>query len=155
MRQLIAQENRLDDFLLASRGLAAAGGAKAGRAALGAAARQGIDLSGFRAKPATPADFRNFELLLAMDTDSRNRLLDMAPAGYENRVHCLLDFAPWIGTDDVPDPTFGGEDAADDVFELLLLALRGLIEVIDQSSADLTLPVQALAPVNLKASSSR
>ncbi len=155
MRLLIAQEDRLDDFLLASRGVQdAAAGAKASRLTLGAAARAGVDLSGFRSRQIADGDFRNFELLLAMDVVSRNRLVEMAPAGCEHRIHLLLDFAPWIGTDEVPDPTFEGDAAADDVLELLQIVARSLLEVIDQSASS-SLPSPAYAPVNLKVASVR
>ncbi len=155
MRLLIAQEDRLDDFLLASRGLKVGAGAKASRLALGAAARAGVDLSGFRSREISDGDFRNFELLLAMDVATRNRLLELAPAGCESRVHLLMDFAPWIGAEDVPDPTFEGDMAADDVFELLQIAARSLVESIDQSSASYALSSPAFAPVNLKVASVR
>jgi protein-tyrosine phosphatase len=153
MRLLIAQEDRLDDFLLASRGLQAAAGTKASRMTLGAAARQGIDLSGYRSRQIADSDFRNFELLLAMDVASRNKLMALAPAGAEHRVHLLLDFAPWIGTEEVPDPTFEGDAAADDVFELLQIAARSLVEVIAQSSDPVSSLPPSYAPESLKASS--
>jgi protein-tyrosine phosphatase len=155
MRLIIAQEDRLDDFLLASRSLSAGGGAKASRLTLGAAARAGVDLSNFRSRPFCEADFRNFELVLAMDTATRKKLLDLAPVGLEHRVHLLLDFAPWMGTEDVPDPTFEGDAAADDVFEILQIAARSLIEVIDQSSSSYALSMPAMAPVSAKLASVR
>jgi protein-tyrosine phosphatase len=155
MRLLIAQEDRLDDFLLASRGTHGGAGAKASRMTLGAAARAGVDLSGFRSRQISDGDFRNFELLLAMDVYSRKKLLDMAPEGAEHRVHLLLDFAPWMGTDDVPDPTFEGDHAADDVFELLQIAARSLVEVINQSAPSYALSMPPLAPVSAKLASVR
>jgi protein-tyrosine phosphatase len=153
MRQLIAHEDRLDDFLLASRGLKVVAGSGASQQVLGAAGRQGMDLAGFRARQIDSADFRNFDLLLAMDADSRDRLVAMAPAGSEHRVHLLLDFSPWIGIDEVPVPSSDLDEAADDLFDLVLLAARGLVEVIDKSGAELVVPVSAA--VSLKASSSR
>ena len=155
MRLLIAQEDRLDDFLLASRGVKDGAGAKASRMTLGAAARAGVDLSGFRTRKIAVSDFRNFELLLAVDVASRNALMEMAPAGCESRIHLLLDFAPWIGTDEVPDPTFEGDAAADDVFELLQIAARSLVDVIDQSLSSYALPAPAFAPVSAKLASVR
>ncbi len=153
MRLLIAQEDRLDDFLLASRGTLCGAGGKASRMTLGAAARAGLDLSGFRTRQIVEFDFRNFELLLAMDIASRNQLQALAPAGSEHRIHLLLDFAPWIGTEEVPDPTFEGDTAADDVFELLQIAARSLVEVINQSASSYALPMPA--PVNAKVASVR
>ena len=137
MRQLIAQEGRLDDFLLASRGLMARAGVGGNRATLSAAARHGIDLSGFRPRPITAGDYRGFDLVLCLDRLTRDRLRALSLARGGHKVHLLLDFAPWIGTDEVPDPAHGGEEAFDDVFDLLKLAARGLLEVIDQTNLEL------------------
>jgi protein-tyrosine phosphatase len=155
MRQVIAQEDRLDDFLLTSRAVQGDAGARASRIALGAAARKGIDLSGFRSRHIAEADFRNHHLLLAMDRQSCDRLKAMAPLGCENRIHGLMDFAPWTGALEVPDPAQQGDRAADDVFELLQIVARSLICVIDQSAAELMTPVRGPMPLSRNVSSVR
>ena len=66
---------------------------------------------------------------------------------------CIRD-SPWIGADEVPDPTYEGDAAADDVFEMLQIAARSLIEIIDQSSS-FSLAAGSWDPVNLKLASVR
>ena len=152
MRRLIAEEGRLDDFLLGSAGTSAAhSGAPPDPRAVAAAVLQGIDLDGRRSRQIAPSDFKDHDLMLAMDSATRDTLEAMAPRGTERKVRLLLDYSPWIGETEIPDPYVGGPEGFEDVLELIQLALRGLLEVLDQADGELSVPV---APrVRLKVSS--
>ena len=144
MRHLIAGEDRLDGFLLDAAGASAAQTPPALDAPLlGAAHRNQISLDDHRARRVEPCDFKSFDLLLAMDPASKACLVASAPPGTAQKVHQLLDFAPWIGMAEFPITDGLDADSCDDMIDLLLLALRGLLEVIDQSKRDFAV---ALAP---------
>ena len=146
MRRLIVEEDRLDDYLLASAGLS---GVHAGEPpdarALAVAATQGIDIGAKRARQVQASDFKRFDLVLAMDSANRDALKALAPAGTEQKVHLLLDFSPWIGENEIPDPYHGGADGFDAALDLLQLAARGLLESLDQADREWAVPAMPRA----------
>jgi len=152
MRRLIAEEDRLDEYILASAGLSIeTAGAPAEAGAQWAARAQGIDLRSKRARMIEAGDFRRFDLILAMDASSRDALRARAPAGTQHKVHLLLDFSTWIGESEIPDPSGGSGDGYANVLDLLQLAVRGLMESLDQAVGELAVPEFARA--RLKVSS--
>jgi protein-tyrosine phosphatase len=95
-----------------------------------AALRRGVDLSGQRARKVRRQDFEDFDLILAMDRGHHAELLAMAPAGGEDRVAMFLEFAPHLGTADVPDPYFGGGAGFEQVLDLIEGGASALIDHI-------------------------
>ncbi|MDX2485086.1 MAG: low molecular weight protein-tyrosine-phosphatase [Pseudodonghicola sp.] len=94
-----------------------------------AAARRGIDLSGLRARQVSPEDFHRFDLILAMDSDNRDRTETLRPAGSDTPVRLFTDYAPEIagesGPDRVPDPYYTRDfDGALDLIEAAALGLK-------------------------------
>jgi len=79
--------------------------------AVAAAARRGVAVSG-RARQVTPADFAQFDLLVAMDEENRRDLLRVAPPGTAHKVRRLADV-------DVPDPYYGGPRGFEDVLDVV------------------------------------
>jgi protein-tyrosine phosphatase len=95
-----------------------------------AARRRGVVLEG-AARQVTPADFDDFDLLVAMDRENLRELLAIAPSeeGAE-KVRLLREFDPAsavAGALDVPDPYYGGERGFERVLELVTAACRGLL----------------------------
>jgi len=89
--------------------------------------RRGYDLSGHRARQVGPADFEDFDLLLAMD---RQNLLDLrrrAPAATRDRLRLFLDFDPEAAAREVPDPYYGGPEDFEAVLDLAERGARALI----------------------------
>jgi protein-tyrosine phosphatase len=104
--------------------------------AIAAAARRGIDLTPLRARQVAEADFRRFDLVVAMDRLNREVLLDRSPEPYRERVRLLLDFSPVAGIEDVPDPYYGGPVGFERVLDLVEEAAQGLLdEVLSRSRA--------------------
>jgi protein-tyrosine phosphatase len=95
--------------------------------AVAAAARRGVAVSG-RARQVTPADFAQFDLLVAMDEENRRDLLRVAPPGTEHKVRRLADV-------DVPDPYYGGPHGFDHVLDLVEAACRGLLDEVRAAGA--------------------
>ncbi len=89
-----------------------------------AAKRQGVDLSGQRARQVTKQDFHDFDHILAMDSSNLAALERMQPAGARAKLGLLLDHHPDSKLKDVPDPYF--EDGFDTVFQLVKRACEGL-----------------------------
>jgi protein-tyrosine phosphatase len=99
-----------------------------------AAARRGYDLSELRARVVEPGDFERFDLILAMDQDNLRVLRRRAPAHVHQRLRLFLEFAPDSGTDDVPDPYYGGTKGFEEVLDLVESAARGLLAHLRQQS---------------------
>ena len=130
MRRLLEQEGLADRVEVDSAGM---GGWHAGeppdeRATL-AARRRGIALAG-AARQVRPADFRRFDLLIAMDRGNLRELLAIAPdEEAAEKVRLLREFDPAASGDlDVPDPYYGGDRGFETVLDMVEAACRGLLD---------------------------
>jgi low molecular weight protein-tyrosine phosphatase len=94
-----------------------------------AARRRGITLSG-AAQQVRPADFRRFDLLIAMDRSNLRELLALAPdEEAAEKVRLLREFDPAASGDlDVPDPYFGGDRGFETVLDMVEAACRELLD---------------------------
>jgi protein-tyrosine phosphatase len=127
-RRVAAEEGVLDLFEIDSAGL---GDWHVGQApdtrAQAAARRRGMDISGQSARQVSRADYERFDLLLAMDSSNFEELTQLAPQSARAKVRRFLDFAPHAGTNDVPDPFYGGKEGFDHALDLIEEASRGLL----------------------------
>ncbi|MCB1396191.1 MAG: low molecular weight phosphotyrosine protein phosphatase [Rhodobacter sp.] len=86
------------------------------RRAQAAARSRGLDISGLRARQLSRADFRSFDLILAMDGTNLSDAARLAPHDGRARLTTFLDEAGLGG--DVPDPYYTGQfDAVLDLIE--------------------------------------
>ena len=91
------------------------------------AARHGLDISGQRARRLNESDFRDHDLILAMDRSNRDTLLARAPAAARGRIHLFMEIA--LGeTRDVPDPYYGTGDGFEMVYRMLVEGSSALVE---------------------------
>jgi protein-tyrosine phosphatase len=97
-----------------------------------AAARRGYDLTALRARVIEPADFERFDLVLGMDQENLRVLRRRAPTHLHERLRLLLEFAPEAGSQDVPDPYYGGPNGFEEVLDLVEAAARGLLAHLRQ-----------------------
>jgi protein-tyrosine phosphatase len=97
-----------------------------------AAARRGYDLKSLRARIVEPQDFTRFDLILAMDEENLAVLRRRAPAAAHERLRLFMEFAPQDGTNEVPDPYYGGPNGFEEVLDLVENAARGLIAHLRQ-----------------------
>ena len=72
------------------------------------AARRGYDLTPLRARLLAPADFADFDLILAMDRGHLSELTELQPPGSPSRLCLFLDVLPEAGLD-VADPYYGDD----------------------------------------------
>lgn len=84
------------------------------------AGRRGYDLSGLRARQVVDADYRRFDLLLAMDEDNLSNLERGRPPNASAELR-LFATAP------VPDPYSGGPEGFEHVLDLIETASDALV----------------------------
>jgi len=92
-----------------------------------AARRRGYDMSALRARVVAPEDFERFDLILAMDRENLSVLRRRAPRERHDRIRLFLEFAPDLGTAEVPDPYYGGPNGFEEVLDLVEGAARALL----------------------------
>ncbi len=70
-----------------------------------------------------------------MDRSNYAELKRRAPPDGRAKIHHFLDFAPQMGTKDVPDPFFGGAEGFDHALDLIEEAARGLLaSLVDEEA---------------------
>jgi len=97
-----------------------------------AARRRGIDLSGQKARRVEEADFEIFDYVLAMDRSNYEDLAGLCLPEYRSKLRLFLEFAPELGTPDVPDPYYGGTTGFERVLDLIETASGALLASIRQ-----------------------
>lgn len=95
------------------------------------ARRRGYDLSTHRARRVKASDFDEYDYVLAMDDDNLRNLRAMA-GGAPRRAHVgrLLDLAPRVKFDEVPDPYSRGDDGFELVLDMVESACEALLDDI-------------------------
>ena len=91
------------------------------------AAARGFNLRALRARKVTPADFKQFDLILAMDRGHLTHLQAMRPKDATAEVRLYLDFHPTLKAKDVPDPYYGGPDGFEEVMDLVEETSKALV----------------------------
>lgn len=74
------------------------------------ALRHGIDISGYRARQVSAADFHRFDRIVALDHANLAALRALAPDGATAALSLLLDHVPGQEGQAVADPYFGEAD---------------------------------------------
>lgn len=100
------------------------------RRAQNAAENRGIDLTYIKARKVKEADFEYYDYILAMDSDNYNSLEQECPEEYKIKISLFLDFAPGHPLDEVPDPYYGGIKGFENVFDMVDIASKGLLQEI-------------------------
>jgi protein-tyrosine phosphatase len=130
-RRLVAERGLSDCFEIDSAGI---GNWHQGQApdsrAQEAVMRRGIDISTQSARQLRADDFSRFDLILAMDASNHGDLRQLSPEHVRGKIRHFLDFAPYTGTRDVPDPFFGEAEGFDHALDLIETAAEGLLEAL-------------------------
>jgi protein-tyrosine phosphatase len=92
--------------------------------AVAAARNRGLAVTG-TARQITPADFDEFDLILAVDDENLRRLRRITPPGAAGRVRKLA-------AQDVPDPYYGGPDGFEVALDLIEKHSRALLDELRQ-----------------------
>lgn len=102
-----------------------------------AAARHGVDLPSI-CHQVRSADFRDFDLILAMDRANRDQLLSKSPARERHKIRLMRDYDPKTSPEaepEVPDPYFGDEGGFDRVFDMLYRTCGNLLDRLESEGA--------------------
>ncbi len=95
-----------------------------------AALKRGYDLSSQRARQVSPADFEEYDYILAMDQSNLQDLQAIKPAHYSGHLGLFLDFGENPQYREVPDPYYGEGDGFELVLDLVESACDGLLQHI-------------------------
>ncbi len=92
------------------------------------AAQRGYAIGGLRARPVVPADFDDFDWMLAMDDSNLAWLQKRQPEGNTVQLGRLLDHAlRHPAVTEVPDPYYGPEAGFDQVLDLVEDGCDGVV----------------------------
>jgi protein-tyrosine phosphatase len=129
---LANQRGLADRFTVDSCGTGAwHAGEEPDRRSIAVAKKHGITLPSIARQLRVPADFEDFDLLIAMDQDNIHNMLEAsAPA---NRIRLLRSFDPALAAQadknpEVPDPYYGQGDGFQLVYDMILNACIGLLD---------------------------
>jgi protein-tyrosine phosphatase len=87
-----------------------------------------------RARQFDRADFKNFDLIIAMDRDNKSDLLSFSNLKPEERakVKLLREYDPQANGDlDVPDPYYGGADGFEEVYKMAERSAKELLKSLN------------------------
>jgi len=89
--------------------------------------RRGYTLGRRRPRRLIERDFERFDLMLAMDRDNLADMERDCPAVHVHKLRLLLDFAPGLEGQEVPDPYYGDAQGFERVLDLCEAGVRGLL----------------------------
>jgi protein-tyrosine phosphatase len=95
-----------------------------------AALRRGYDIGHLRARQVTQDDFRDYDMILAMDWENLALLQQQCPRAHKHKLQLLMRFAGEHDAATVPDPYYGGPEGFNTVLDYVEDACQGLIEVV-------------------------
>ncbi|SDG45883.1 protein tyrosine phosphatase [Limimonas halophila] len=101
--------------------------------AVKAAKKRGYDLRGIRARQVRPADFEEFDVILAMTGGHMADLERMCPRGARAELRMMLAHAPKATHRDVPDPYYGDARGFETMLDLIEESARGLLADVARS----------------------
>ena len=96
------------------------------------ALRNGVDISGLRARQVRREDFRRFTHMVALDHDNLANLRKLAPRDATAELSLLLDHLPGREGQAVADPWFGDEAGFDATWADVAAAARVLAASLRQ-----------------------
>ena len=105
------------------------------RRAIEAARRNGVDISGLRARKVGRADFDRFDHILALDAENLADLERLRPAGSRAGLSLLLDHVPGREGQPVADPYYGGAGHFDRTWRDVSEAARALARSLAEERA--------------------
>lgn len=103
-----------------------------------AAKRRGVEITSI-SRPIRPSDFRDFDLILAMDKQNREDILEAfnrwkfrepLPEDAHKKVKLMCSYCKKHDESEVPDPYYGGPQGFEKVLDLLEDACESLLDSI-------------------------
>ena len=100
--------------------------------AIAAARRNGVDISGQRARQVRAQDFFDFSEIVALDRSNLRELSQISPEGATARLSLLLDHVPGREGQSVDDPWYGDDEDFDLTWGEATAAARGLAAALSR-----------------------
>ena len=82
-----------------------------------------------------PMDFREYDMLVAMDHSNQRDLISQCPSSLRSKIHLMRDYG--LVNDkglDVPEPYYGGADGFDEVYAILRRSCIGLLDTLESET---------------------
>ena len=96
------------------------------------AKKYNIDLTPQRARQFNRADFDEFDVIYAMDTNNYAHLISLAETKEErDKVRMILNEINPLACESVPDPYYGGENGFQNVYDMLDKACGKIVQNIE------------------------
>jgi protein-tyrosine phosphatase len=93
------------------------------------ATKRGYDITSLVARQIRQEDFRDHDLILAMDWENLSLMQQQCPKQFTHKLQLMMRFATEHDEATVPDPYYGGPDGFETVVNYLEDACTGLLEV--------------------------
>ena len=94
--------------------------------------RRGYDLSDMQVRQITLEDFRDYDIILAMDWENLSYMQQICPRPLHHKLMLLMRFANDYEEATVPDPFYGGLDSFNKMLDYLEDACQGVFEVVSR-----------------------
>jgi protein-tyrosine phosphatase len=94
--------------------------------------KNNVSFEGIKARQVTKEELKQFDYIIAMDSDNVGNLRKMAGLEKTGQIQRLLDFVDDSKVTDVPDPYYTGN--FDEVYELVSNGCKRLLETIKKEN---------------------
>jgi len=95
---------------------------------------RGYSFDGIKSRPVNASDFELFDLILAADNSNVADLKAICPIHLQHKIALFLSYAQ-AGTDQIPDPYYGGDEGFELVLDLLEDASMQLLNIVDKEAS--------------------
>lgn len=102
------------------------------RRAIAVARKHGVDISGYRARKVTAADFRRFDHIFALDLENLADLQRLKPGDATASLSLLMDHVPGHEGEAVADPWYGGPKDFEITWADVTLAAKHLAQELGE-----------------------
>ena len=132
-RSIVDKNNQSQNFEIDSAGTHAYHiGNTPDKRAQEAAIKNGVDLSGQRARQVHESDFYYYDFIIAMDKDNLNTLKSICPNDSHSKIKLMLDYSSENPGASVPDPYYEGK--FNEVFKMVHSACVSFFESIEKKT---------------------
>lgn len=130
LRHLIAEAGLEKDVLVDSAGTKAGAGTPPDIRSRLLAESKGYSLAGIKSRPIAPRDYKEFDLILAMDEKHRRDMRMDCPLDHIDKIKLFMDFTPGMVGTGVPDPYYGEAKDFALAFDLIDQGGKGLVAAL-------------------------
>jgi protein-tyrosine phosphatase len=133
LRHLIGEAGLSTEILIDSAGTKAGSGTPPDIRSRLLAESKGYPLNGIASRPLNQRDYREFDLILAMDDGHRRDMRLECPLVHIDKIKLFMDYTPGMIGTSVPDPYYGEAPDFARAFDLIETGAKGLVAaIVDQ-----------------------